>query len=77
MMPAIAGVISLSGVVQLFIYLLVAGLVFWLLYFLINYIDPPEPFKKIALVLLMVCGVLICIGVLLSFVGVKIVEFGP
>ncbi len=70
-------VISLSGVVQLFIYMLVAGLVFWLLYFLINYINPPEPFKKVALVILMVCAVLICIGVLLSFVGVNVVQFGP
>lgn len=76
-MAAILGLISLSGVVQLMVYLVVAGLVFWLLYFLINYIDPPEPFKKVALVILMVCGVLICIGVLLKFAGVNIIEFGP
>jgi hypothetical protein len=74
---ALFGLISLSGVVQLMVYLIVAGLIFWLLYFLVNYINPPEPFKKIAMVILMVCAVLICIGVLLSFAGVNVVQFGP
>ncbi len=61
--------ISLSGAVSVIIYLVVAGLIFWLLWFLINYIAPPEPFRKIANVVLMVLAVLVCIGILLSLVG--------
>lgn len=61
--------ISLSGAVYLVLYIIVAGLIFWLLWFLLNYINPPEPFKKIGSVALVVLGVLVCIGILLSFVG--------
>jgi hypothetical protein len=61
--------ISLSGAVTVILYLVVAGLIFWLLWFLINYIAPPEPFRKIANVILMVLAVMVCIGILLSLVG--------
>ncbi len=61
--------ISLSGAVQVVLYLVVGGLIFWLLYFLINFIDPPEPFKKIALCILVILAVLVCIGLLLSLIG--------
>jgi len=33
--------ISISGAVQVVLYLVVGGLIFWLLYFLVNYINPP------------------------------------
>lgn len=65
--------ISLSGAVTVIVYLVVAGLIFWLLNFLIDYIAPPEPFRKVAKVILMVLAVLVVIGVLLSMVG----GFGP
>ena len=61
--------ISIAQVVNLVIYLMVAGLVFWLLYWLVNYINPPEPFKKVATVVLAVLAVLVAIGILLSLVG--------
>ncbi len=61
--------ISIDGAVRVILYLLVAGLIFWLLHFLINYINPPEPFKKVALIVLMVLGVLVVISVLLSMIG--------
>ena len=61
--------ISLTGLVQVVVYLLVAGLIFWLLWFLVNYINPPEPFKKIINVFLMIFAVLLVIGLLLQFVG--------
>jgi heme A synthase len=69
--------ISLSGVVSIILYILVAGLIFWLLYWLINYINPPEPFKKVATVVLVVLGVLIVIGILLNLVngGQQIIRF--
>lgn len=61
--------ISIQSAVNIVIYMVVAGLIFWLLWFLINYIAPPEPFRKVANVVLMVLAVLVCIGILLSVVG--------
>ncbi len=61
--------ISLSAVVTVIIYLIVAGLVFWLLWWLVGYIAPPEPFRKVANVVLAIAAVLVIIGVLMSLVG--------
>ena len=58
--------ISLSAMVSVIIYLIVAGLVFWLLWWLINYVGLPEPFDKIANVILAIAAVLVIIGILLS-----------
>lgn len=58
--------ISLEGLVMTVIWLIVVGLIFWLLWWLIHYISPPEPFKKVATVVLMILAVLACIFVLLS-----------
>lgn len=61
--------ISLTSVVSLVIYILVSACIFWLLNYLINMIAPPEPWNKFARVALAVLGVLVIIGILLSFVN--------
>jgi glucan phosphoethanolaminetransferase (alkaline phosphatase superfamily) len=61
--------ISLSAAVTLIIYLIVAGLIFWLLWWLLNYVAPPEPFRKIGNVILAILAVLVVISILLSFVN--------
>ncbi len=61
--------ISLTSAVTVIVYLVVAGLVFWLLWWLVNYIAPPEPFRKVANVILAILAVLVVIGILLSLVG--------
>jgi len=61
--------ISLSAVVSVIVYLIVAGLVFWLLWWLVGYVGLPEPFRKIANVVLAVAAVLVIIGILLSLVS--------
>lgn len=61
--------ISLNAAVSLIIYLVVAGLIFWLLWWLVNYIAPPEPFRKVANVVLAILAVLVVIGILLTLVG--------
>ena len=61
--------ISLSGAVAVIITLLVAGLIFWLLWWLIGYCGIPEPFNKVARVVIAILAVLVVIGVLLQFVG--------
>lgn len=61
--------ISLTAAVTIFMYILVAGLVFWLLWWLVGYIGLPEPFNKVARVVLAILAVLVIIGVLLSVVN--------
>ncbi len=66
--------IDLATVVWVVLYLLVAGAVFALLFFLINYIASQFPgeamnlFAKAARIILIVLAVLVLIGLLLSFV---------
>ena len=61
--------ISLSGAVTIVLYLIVAGLIFWLLTWLIDYVGVPEPFRKVAKIVLAVLAVLVIIGILLSLMG--------
>ncbi len=61
--------ISIGGAVTVIITLIVAGVIFWLLWWLIGYCGIPEPFNKVARVILAVLAVLVVIGVLLQFVG--------
>ena len=61
--------ISLSAAVSLIVYLIVAGLILWLLWWLVGYVGLPEPFRKVANVILAIVAVLIIIGLLLSLVG--------
>ena len=65
--------ITLSALVYVVVYLIVAGLILWLLHWLIGYVGLPEPFAKIARVILAVVAVLIAIGVLLDLIGHPII----
>ena len=65
--------ITVAELVRAVVMIVVLGLIVWLLYYLINYISPPEPFKKVAMVVLLVFAVLICIGVLLSLAGTPLI----
>ncbi len=76
--------IDLSTVVWVVVYLLVAGAVFGLLFFLINYIAKQFPgpamdlFAKVARILLIVLAVLVLIGLLVSFIsGQPLIRWGP
>ena len=66
--------LSLEGLVELVIYLAIVGGILWLLLWLISYIGLPEPFAKVAKIIIMVVGVLILINVLLGFAGHPIVR---
>lgn len=61
--------ISIESLVELVIYLLIVGGVFWLLLFLIDYVGVAEPFSKIAKIVVMVVAVLLLINLLLGFAG--------
>ena len=59
----------IAALVSLVIYLVVIGLIVWLLLYLIDAIPVPQPFHKVARVAIMVVGVLIVILLLLNLIG--------
>jgi hypothetical protein len=61
--------ISLSAAVTVVITLIVAGLIFGLLWWLVSYCGLPAPFDKFARVALAILAVLVIIGILLQMVG--------
>lgn len=61
--------ISLSAIVPVIVQLVIAGLIFWLLWWLVVFTNPPEPFQKVAKVLLAIVAVLVVIGLLLTISG--------
>jgi hypothetical protein len=67
--------ISLSAAVHAILILIIAGVIFGLLWWLIGYCGLPAPFDKVARVILAVLAVLVCIGVLLSLAGYPV--FAP
>ena len=60
----------LGALIQLVIYIIVVGVVCWLLLYLNDTIPIPEPFHKVVRVVVIVIGVLIVILALLQFTGV-------
>lgn len=67
--------ISIETAVMVVIYLIVCGLIFGLLWWLIDYCAIPQPFNKVARIILAVLAVLVLINILLSFVGHPIFVF--
>lgn len=73
--PAIIAAISGEGLVGVIITLIVAGLIYWLLDWLITKVALPDPFAKVARVILIVAAVLFVINALLSLTGHPIVKW--
>ena len=67
--------LSGSDLVNVVIWLLVAGVIFWLLTWLIDYVAPPEPFRKVAKVIVAVVAVLLIINALLGLTGHPVVRW--
>lgn len=65
---------SLKTLVSTIVYLIVAGLIFWLLWWLVHFVGLPEPFAKVADVVLAIAAVLTIIGVLLQLAGYPIIR---
>lgn len=61
--------ISLTAAMNVVLYLIIAGLVFGLLWWLVSYCNVPEPFNKAARVVLAVLAVFVIIGILISLVS--------
>lgn len=74
MIPLICA-ISGSGLLSLLIQLIVAGLIFWLLLWLITFVGLPEPFSKVAKVIIAVVAVVYVINCLLSLSGQSFIQW--
>ncbi len=61
--------IPLAELVQVVVTLIVAGLIMWLLIWLIDYCGIPDPFNKVAKVVVAIVAVLVVISCLLSLVN--------
>lgn len=72
--PLPLAAISSESIIQTLIYLVCIGLVFWLLWWLIQYIALPEPFAKVARVILALAAVVILINILLSMAGHPLIK---
>ena len=56
----------MNGLLTLVIYIMVVGLIAYLLWWLIGYIALPEPFGKVARVVVAVVAVVLLVGVLMQ-----------
>ena len=59
----------IEALIYLAIYIVVVGIVVWLLLYVIDAVPVPEPFHRVARMAVMVIGILIVILLLLQFVG--------
>ena len=69
MQPLMLAAISGESLVQSLVYLICIGVVFWLLWWLLDYCKVPEPFNKVGRIILAVAAVLILINILLGLAG--------
>ena len=65
-----------STILNVVIWLVVAGLIYWILTWGLSQISLPEPFAKIAQVLLVLVVVIFVINALLTLVGSPFISFG-
>lgn len=57
------------SLIYLLIYILIVGVVVWLALYVVQQLPLPEPFGRVARVVIMVIGCLVLILLLLNFVG--------
>lgn len=67
-------VITMAGMVQLVVTLLIFGCIVGLLFYLIQVVPVPEPYKGYIKILLTVLVILVIIGMLLNLAGFPLVQ---
>lgn len=72
MVAAVISAISLNALVEIVIYLVVVGLILWCIWWFIAYVGLPEPFNKIARVLVALVALVIVVNLLLGLVGTPV-----
>lgn len=71
----ILAVVSGQSLISLVVWLVVVGLVFYILWWLIGYIGLPEPFNKVVRVVIAVACALLLINVLLGMVDRQFIRW--
>lgn len=71
MIAAISGEALFMAVV----WVLIAGAIFWLLDWLIRYLRVPDPFSRVARVILAIAAVLLLINALLTIAGKPLIRW--
>ncbi len=66
---AMAASVTIEGLISLLIWLIVMGLIFWLIWWFLGYVGLPEPFNKVARVLIGLVAFVILIYLLLGILG--------
>lgn len=61
--------ISIGSLLGLIIYLVVIGLIFWVIWWFLGYVGVPEPFNKVIRVILALVALIIVVNILLGFAG--------
>lgn len=74
-MLTLLAAVSGSGLISILIWVVVVAVIFWLLWWLVDYIKLPEPFNKVVKVILAVVAVIFLINALLTMAGHPIVTF--
>ena len=74
-MNTIIAAISGDALLHSVIWIIVVALICWLLWWLIDYCKLPEPFNKIARVIVAVVAVVLLINALLTLVGKPFITF--
>ena len=63
---------SLESLIKLVVQVLIIGVIFGVIHWAIEEINPPHPWKKILRVIVVLVAALIAISVLMSFIGMPI-----
>lgn len=71
----ILAAISGQNVIHAILWLVVVGVIFWLLNWLISYVALPDPFGKVARIVLAIAAAILIINALLSMVGTPFIAF--
>lgn len=69
MITSLLAAVSAGGLINALLYLIIIGLILWVIWWLIGYIGIPEPFNKVIRVLFAVIAAVIVINILLGLVG--------
>ena len=62
--------VDLNGLVQTVITLVIVALIFWVIMWFVGYVGVPEPFNKVAIVIIALVAVIILLDVVLGVGGV-------
>lgn len=74
-MDLILANVSGKDLVQSVLWVVAMGVVFWLLWWLCDYVKIPEPFNKVVRIILAVAAVILLINLIMGLVGEPFIKW--